>query len=542
MQFWSVLAVLLDGARADVLESMARAGELPTMKDLFFDAGGFATATSVFPTVSGPAHLPLLSGVHPGSANLPGIRWAERPTGKRGIFLGRTRSYMAPGRARKLQRDVPSGLKALFSHVPNMADVNTWFVRGCPGPARRTRWSKPLSFGRALVTGNWHRSEDQAERAVIGALQAGFTSVHAVFPAIDELGHRFGPLSEPSFEAYRGFDRALARIRDALTRQGTADETLIVVSSDHGQTATHTHVDADAVVRKVYPRTLAYPEIWRHPFSAQAAVMVSGNSMANVYVQGAGGWDARPDFAASDSQAQELLESLIQHSAIEHVLYRDREPGVYVVANPQGRLRIATRQDENGWRLRLDVQGQDPFGYGAFARQALWRTPDELAALTADSEYPDAPWQIVQFFGSPRAGDLVINARHGFDLRARFEYQPHNGSHGGLHRDHMLVPALVNAAWPCRRLRTVDLFPTILRTLGSPVPSGLDGVPHELGDARPLELRSLHCGDGRAARKEGSGAERAIHGDGPQPQRDVHDDTDERIQAEEPRNKKRSSL
>src|SRR5437660_1121629 len=92
--FDSVIAILVDGARPDAMQRMAAAGELPILKRHFVDAGGFRAAPGVFPSVSGPAHLPLLAGVHPGRANLPGIRWAERPTGRRGSFLGRTRSYM----------------------------------------------------------------------------------------------------------------------------------------------------------------------------------------------------------------------------------------------------------------------------------------------------------------------------------------------------------------------------------------------------------------------------------------------------------------
>src|SRR5512135_3434392 len=110
----AVLALLADGARADVVARLAAAGQLPVLKKHFIDRGGMATATSVFPTVSGPAHLPLLAGVHPGTANLPGIRWAERPTAGRGRFLGRTRSYMAPLRAWKLERDVPATIHTLF--------------------------------------------------------------------------------------------------------------------------------------------------------------------------------------------------------------------------------------------------------------------------------------------------------------------------------------------------------------------------------------------------------------------------------------------
>jgi hypothetical protein len=480
MKSQSVIALLADGARADVLAKMVEAGELPILKQHFFDLGGFATATSVFPTVSGPAHLPLLAGVHPGSANLPGIRWAMRPNGKRGWFLGRTRSYMAPFRALKLERDIPSHVKTLFSYIPNMADVNTWFVRGCPGRARRTRFTKPLAFLRALFTGNWHRSENQAEGALVSALDAGFTSVHAVFPAIDELGHRFGPLTEPSYEAYRRLDAAIGRILDKLTRIHRADKTLITISSDHGQTGTHTHVDIDSVVKTIYPRTVSYPKFWRYACSAQAAVMVSGNSMANIYVQGPDSWDTRPDFADSKSQAHALFRCLVAHPAIEHVLYRDVKPGTFHVANQEGILTLSTRLHEEKLQIRLAVEGQNPLMYGPYACDSVWRSPDELARLTADSEYPDAPWQIVQFFCSERAGDLIINARHGFDLRARFEYQPHHGSHGGLHRDHILVPALVNAAWSQSRVRTVDLFPTMLFALGLDIPQGLDGVCHAL--------------------------------------------------------------
>jgi hypothetical protein len=474
MQKRKVLAFLVDGARADVMARMAEAGELPALRRHFFDRGGFATATSVFPTVSGPAHLPLLAGIHPGSANLPGIRWAERPQGHSGRFFGRTRSYMAPLRAYKLERDVPKWITTLFAYVPEMADVNTWFVRGCPTSARRTRWSKPTAFLRSLVTRNWHRSEDQAERAVICALESGFTSVHAVFPAIDELGHRFGPLSEPSFEAYRRFDGALQRIIDVLVRRHQLDETLIVISSDHGQTATHSHIDLDTIVAEVYAKTVCYPKIWRHAFAAQAAVMVSGNSMANVYVQGAHGWSERPDFDDVSSQAAQLKTRLLEHEAIEHVIYRGPDAGSFILANRDGSLRIdvvAGGETVNP-RIRISRQGKDPLGYGQLPGE-MGRT--DVASWSAESAYPDAAWQIVRFFSSPRAGDLVVCARHGFDLRGKFEYQPHYGSHGGLHRDHMLVPALTNGRWARSRIRTVDLFPSILSALGKAIPDGIDG-------------------------------------------------------------------
>jgi hypothetical protein len=478
-----LLAILVDGARPDVIARLVAAGELPVMKRTFFDRGGFRHATSVFPSVSGPAHLPILTGAHPGRANLPGIRWAERP-GPLGFF-GRTRSYMAPFRQPKLARDISPEVRTLFQHVDGLADVNTWFVRGCPARARRTRFSKAAAFLRSLASRDWYASDLQAEHAVVRAFEAGFPSAFAVFPAVDELGHRFGPICPESDEAYRRFDAALGRVIDALVRLGRLDQTRVVLTSDHGQSTTHSHFEIDEFVRAVYPKTLSYPKLWRHLFDAQAAVMVSGNAMANIYLVGERGWRDRADVEKAGGRPAELLARLVAEPSIDHVIHRrisGGEPSTYVVSGQRGRAIVTLERagaDAGTPAVGYRVEGDDPFGYPPLpARMA----PSEVAALTANSDYPDAPWQICEFFRSPRAGDLIVCARLGHDLRARFEYQPHNGSHGGLHREHMLVPAAVDGAWTQERIRSVDLFPSILQALGKPIPEAIDGVAVPITD------------------------------------------------------------
>ena len=414
--------------------------------------------------MSGPAHLPVLTGVHPGRANLPGIRWAERPAN--GNFLGRTRSYMSPFRAWKVERDVPPSVTTLFQHIDGMADVNTWFVRGCAPGGRRTRLSKPAAFLRSLASKDWYASDGQAENEVLSAFDAGFSSVFAVFPAIDELGHRFGPLCEESYESYRRFDHALGRMIDALARRHRLDQTLIAITSDHGQSTTHTHFELDSFVARTYPRTLSYPKLWRNVFSPDAAVMVSGNAMANIYLPGPDGWRDRPD-VERDARAVELVGRLLAEEAIDQVICRSGTG--YTVKSAAGKAYVEPLDDGVGYR----IDGQDPFGYGPLPPTMA---ADEVARLTIDTDYPDAPWQIACFFRSPRAGDLVVCARPGFDLRDHFEYQPHRGSHGGLHREHMLIPAAVTAQWLTGQVRSVDLFPTILHTLGKPIPPNIDGA------------------------------------------------------------------
>ena len=485
----SLLAILVDGARPDVIARLVAAGEMPVMKRTFFDPGGFRHATSVFPSVSGPAHLPILTGAHPGRANLPGIRWAERP-GRWGFFR-RTRSYMAPFRQLKLASDVSPEVQTLFQHVDGLADINTWFVRGCPARARRTRFSKTAAFLRSLASKDWYASDLQAEHAVVRAFDAGFPSAFAVFPAVDELGHRFGPMCPESDEAYRRFDAALGRVIDALVRLGRLQRTRIFLTSDHGQSTTHTHFEIDDFVRRIYPRTLSYPKLYRRLFSADAAVMVSGNAMANVYLAGEGGWRERPDVEKPGSRPAQLLAELLAAPAIDQVIYRrvaGDQPATYVVAGKAGRAIVSLERapgdagaaDAGAPTVRYRLEGGgDPFGYPPLPERM---SPAEVAERTGATDYPDAPWQICEFFRSPRAGDLIVCARPGYDLRARFEYQPHIGSHGGLHREHMLVPAAVNGTWTHDRIRSVDLFPSILQALGKPIPVAVDGVAVPIAD------------------------------------------------------------
>ncbi|HJQ22109.1 MAG TPA: hypothetical protein VJ867_17325, partial [Gemmatimonadaceae bacterium] len=52
---------------------------------------------------------------------------------------------------------------------------------------------------------------------------------------------------------------------------------------------------------------------------------------------------------------------------------------------------------------------------------------------------------------------------------------PHVSSHGALHREHMLVPLLVDRQPARMPRRTVDIMPSALAALGREIPAGLDG-------------------------------------------------------------------
>jgi hypothetical protein len=103
---------------------------------------------------------------------------------------------------------------------------------------------------------------------------------------------------------------------------------------------------------------------------------------------------------------------------------------------------------------------------------------DEATAYeaTRTSDYPDAIVQIAHIASAPRAGDIILSAARDWDFRAKYEPIPHLSSHGALHREHMIVPLLLDAPAAQTPRRTVDVMPSALAALGVPVPPGLDGT------------------------------------------------------------------
>jgi hypothetical protein len=147
---------------------------------------------------------------------------------------------------------------------------------------------------------------------------------------------------------------------------------------------------------------------------------------------------------------------------------------------PQGENRCEVRTSDRGTAL---VQRSD----GRFAYRTLTGDPlgigqdlvdvDDAAAYdaTIGTDYPDSVVQIARLAGSRRSGELILSAARDWDFRARYEPIPHVSSHGALHREHMLVPLLVNHPIAGQPRRTVDVMSSALVALGLPVPSGLEG-------------------------------------------------------------------
>lgn len=458
---------LADGARVDVFAELLKRGDLENIQKYVVSPGGFLKGITVFPSTTGPAYTPYLLGRFPGRCNLPGIRWFDRRYYDSSPFsLRRFRSYAGP-QSFLINRDIECGSPTLFGLVPGSVSILNEITRGIsPSGNNKTKYLKYYLVVKSHFTDRSDDVEEAGGRILIDSLEDSPRFVFCVFPATDAYSHRYHPFHRKVMESYRRLDRYVGVVAERVAQRGELDDTLFVVGSDHGLTSTHSHFDSLGFLLRRGFRPLYYTNVLRHFLDADSSVMVSGNSMAHYYFKNSDGWRRH----TRCEEIADVVDELSSRPEVDIVCARTGGKGGEVkIMNPRGEALVSF--DEEGLIFYRNVSG-DPLGYGFSSKKT---DASELLQLTIDSDYPDAPLQILQLFESPRTGDVVVSSKPGYDLRATHENPEHHGSHGSLHKDHMVVPLLMSRPARHDYVRTADIFSSIVRYLGFEVPKGVDG-------------------------------------------------------------------
>jgi predicted AlkP superfamily phosphohydrolase/phosphomutase len=465
-KYKNCIIFLADGARADVFESLLDQGRLPNLKTYFLREGAYRRAVTSFPSTTGPAHMALLTGCYPGTCNVPGIRWFDRRAWANGhARTAGIRSYVGL-ESYLMNRDTDPAIGTLFERFERPVSIFSPFSKGVGFMGNRTILARVFYWSIAHTMRYWRWVDRNSYKYLVDSLHLSPDFIFAVFPAIDTLSHRTHPFSGQVLTAYEKLDEMAGRVVGRLQSAGLLEDTLLIYVSDHGLTETHGHFDVATFLEDQQIPTFRHPLVFKRNFSA--AVMVSGNGMAHIYLKNAHGWRERTPYEEIAKEKRSLFDLLAARQEVAWVASRDRAGGI-VVLSKRGRVRVSR---DNGL-IRYASEGDDPFHYGKLPHVFSER---EALELTAESDYPDAPVQLLQIFDSPRTGDLVITARKGFDLRLRWEVPEHLASHGSLIKEHMVVPFLMNHPIDHERpIRTVDIFPTILKLMGKEYRGKIDG-------------------------------------------------------------------
>ncbi len=473
--FTRFIFILVDGSPYQIFKDLVEDGTLSNIKNYVIDRGSFKKTVSTFPSTTGPAFIPFFMGLFPGPANVPGLRWLSKKQ------FQNPHRFRSPGICSYMGIDGLSFTEdlphkpTLFDFFSPVSNIYNLLTRGCPSSRNRTRWIKPLVYTYAHFSHQWRFVNAIASRKLLKAVKAGDEFVMCLFPGVDTFSHLSHTKSARVIDTYRDIDRTVGNVCRILQESNDFDNTLIMITSDHGMSNTHTHIDLPRHLENTGWRCLHYPLLWRQ--HAESASMVSGNGMAHLYFKagnkGSGemgklqhGWGKRLPIEQLNGMG--VIDPLLEIEGLDFVAGQSENNSI-IVKKKTGQGKIT---DQNG-TFSYQFQGTDPLGYGTFHENLSYR---DVLAQTYNTEYPDGLVQLWQIFQGDRTGDLVVSAQPGYDLRARYEYPEHHATHGALNAQQIVVPLAINVPIETEYIRTVDLFPTVLSHFGHTVElSQIDG-------------------------------------------------------------------
>ncbi|GAB4486086.1 MAG: hypothetical protein Fur0016_06150 [Anaerolineales bacterium] len=192
-----VLIVSFDGLRPDAIEL----APMPNLQALI-QAGAYSlTAQTTFPSATLPAHASMLMGMCP---QKHGVTWndynlAQGYAQGADIFdlahAAGLKTVMLVGKQKLLQLTEPGSLN-VYKYIND----------------------------RDLVIADW----------ILQNFPADFGLMFVHFPTIDFMGHAHGWLSWEQLSVARRADEALGKLLATLEERGIRQETIIIITSDHG--------------------------------------------------------------------------------------------------------------------------------------------------------------------------------------------------------------------------------------------------------------------------------------------------------------------
>lgn len=398
---------------------------------------------------------------------MPGLRWYDRSR-RVAKLSGHSRSYVG-AEMRFVDRDIDRASPTIFELAKPSLGALSVIGRGL---RRSERIGQSAAFvARAAAThfrGNvrgWLAIDRQVgEEAALRLRTQRVKFAFIALTGIDKTSHAEGQDSRIVSDAMRIVDDTVAKIRSDAERDGRWKKMHLWVGSDHGHSPVREHEDLVALISGWGYTTLAHP--WAFNASADVAVMVSGNAMTHLYLDLE--QKTRPWWPSLGDRWNDLAENLLTRESVDLLILPTSAASCVIRAKGRGSATLAWAES----RYSYTPNSGDPLGIGV--QNSI--DDGEAYDATIASDYPDGLVQIAHLIASPRCGDIVLSAARDWDYRARYEPIPHVSSHGALHREHMLVPLLLNRTPTGIPRRTVDVMPSALAALGITPPKTLDGI------------------------------------------------------------------
>jgi hypothetical protein len=511
---------LIDGLANDVFTEELNQGRLPNIDSAIGSGAYVNRGITTFPSVSGFALYPFLTGRAGSDSELFGLRWFDRSRTKGNFrnYIGRTGRHFnadlgaTPTIFEQLSGESSVAYNSMMSRgvranetlgmdfvLAKFQDNSTAF--GLLNGAVQVFNGMPKFGLHDDIATTYADVETKVVKLAMQRLGLGDRVQLIVFTTLDNISHLKGHLTDGEASAAYVeqlwlIDTLIGEYRKASARAGTEGRRVYLITSDHGVTQVDENISVVQQLEDrlglVYDRDMAVHrgEDLNRPLDdyldeeVDVVQALQGNRMSYFYFK-------NPNFEGPDSwhrllshadlhdypirqgtETVDLVQQVASMEGIGLVVHKSPSAEGFLVTSTVGVSEIR-RGDPGTFSYRV-VTGEDPLGY----EQIPFDVPiheDEWLRLTYESGYPYAVPLLGQLMSAHPDADLIVTTRDGFDHGLDYEFVVGNyrGGHGGLDDVQMIVPFILSGSGvrTGSRLpfaRSVDVGNTLQQLMGIP--------------------------------------------------------------------------
>lgn len=250
-----VVIITVDGFRPDFY--LDTAWHAKNIRSLMKDGAYAMGVNSVFPSMTYPSHTTMVTGVQPAKHGVYYNGMFEA-TGSTGKMYWNNSSIKVPTLWKAVQ---DKGMKAAALFWPVSADAPVSYNIpdiGSMGEAVREQYSRPAGFvntvkaevfgGAAQIEYGKDQNVAKIAAYVIKKDHPNLMTIHLF--SVDHYEHMQGREGDSVKAAVAGADSAIGIIVDALKQEGIWNNTVIIVTGDHGFVTVKTSVNPNVWLAK----------------------------------------------------------------------------------------------------------------------------------------------------------------------------------------------------------------------------------------------------------------------------------------------------
>ena len=477
----TVTIFLIDGLSKSIFKKQLAAGKLPNLQKLIEKSTYIEHGIGAFPSMTGYAFYPFLTGVDATKSGILGLRWFDRSrdAGNLRHYVGRTNIQM--------NKDIHPTPKTLFEKYDAYytASINTYMNRGVHH-AEMTGWAhttskyqqqsvfkglRQIPFMGETLSKDHFQHETLVMDKTLQQLAKNPKVQWVTFPSPDASNHVLGTTAE-YYQLLTHIDSLIGVFIAEVSRLGQADSRMIAVVTDHGISDVSKNLDISAELKKRFGIDLIRGEA-THLYTdkltekltdfidKQGYFVINGNLSAYIYLRDTGKkptppyWRNRQTFETLEQYPCTVLgkkttihlpQTLAAMEGVELVACKKNDSTV-TVFSAKGRGDIVFNT-QFGYKYK--VINEDPLTYAKDSVLSKMMQTDYFSAhqwleASLNTPYPDAIFRLYQLMLAEKVGDLLITSKTGYDLAADYEIfvKNYKGGHGGLRGELLDVPYIL---------------------------------------------------------------------------------------------------